>query len=214
VTAVTYAFEGFELSPARRVLQRDGKELAITPRAFDLLVALVERAGQVVTKNQLLDLVWPKVVVEENNLAVQLSTLRKLLAARSSRPCRVVVIASRRRWKCVTRGRAARRQYPRALKHRRSRTARTARGGKTRRPRRGPEAARRPAEYEALRHAGRPVGRGQDQPRARRRGALAGAQRLGRSIGVDARRPGCSAIARALGVHLTDANPSRSSCAR
>lgn len=49
------------------------------PRAFDLLVALVERAGQVVTKLELLDLVWPGLVVEENNLQVQISTLRKIL---------------------------------------------------------------------------------------------------------------------------------------
>lgn len=44
-----------------------------------MLVALVERAGQLVSKNQLLDLVWSGLVVEENNLQVQISTLRKLL---------------------------------------------------------------------------------------------------------------------------------------
>ena len=46
---------------------------------FDLLVALVARAGRLVTKNELLDLVWPGLVVEENNLQVQISALRKLL---------------------------------------------------------------------------------------------------------------------------------------
>ncbi len=76
---LAYQFEGFELMPGRRALRRDGKEVAVTPRAFDLLVALVERAGELVSKNELLDLVWPKVVVEENNLQVQISLLRKVL---------------------------------------------------------------------------------------------------------------------------------------
>jgi DNA-binding winged helix-turn-helix (wHTH) protein len=44
-----------------------------------VLLALVERAGQLVSKNQLLDLVWPGLVVDENNPQVQISTLRKLL---------------------------------------------------------------------------------------------------------------------------------------
>ncbi len=48
-------------------------------RAFDLLVALVERRHRVVTKNELLDVVWPGLVVEENNLQVHISALRKLL---------------------------------------------------------------------------------------------------------------------------------------
>ena len=53
--------------------------VALGPRAFDLLVALVERAGQLVTKETLLDRVWPELVVEENNLQVQISALRKIL---------------------------------------------------------------------------------------------------------------------------------------
>lgn len=48
-------------------------------RAFDVLLALSNRAGELVAKNELMDIVWPEVVVEENNLQVQISTLRKLL---------------------------------------------------------------------------------------------------------------------------------------
>jgi predicted ATPase/DNA-binding winged helix-turn-helix (wHTH) protein len=78
VTAA-YRFGSFELQPDQRRLLVDGRPAALGPRAFDVLLALVERAGQLVTKNQLLDLVWPGLVVEENNLQVQISTLRKLL---------------------------------------------------------------------------------------------------------------------------------------
>ncbi len=57
----------------------DGQPVALGVRAFDLLVVLVERAGRLATKNDLLTLVWPGLVVEENNLQVQISTLRKVL---------------------------------------------------------------------------------------------------------------------------------------
>ena len=56
-----------------------GHPAPLGARAFDLLVALVERRDRTVTKNELLDLVWPGLVVEENNLQVQISTLRKVL---------------------------------------------------------------------------------------------------------------------------------------
>jgi TolB-like protein/Tfp pilus assembly protein PilF len=68
-----------ELQPHERRLLIHGEPAPIGARAFDVLLALVERAGQLVAKNELLDLVWPGVVVEENNLQVQISTLRKLL---------------------------------------------------------------------------------------------------------------------------------------
>ncbi|MFO1323964.1 MAG: winged helix-turn-helix domain-containing protein [Burkholderiales bacterium] len=72
-------FGRFELDlPGHRLLE-DGRPVALGARAFDLLVVLVERAGQLVTKNDLLARVWPGLVVEENNLQVQVSTLRKLL---------------------------------------------------------------------------------------------------------------------------------------
>ena len=79
IEATSYRFDRYELEPGRQVLRADGKDIAVTPRAFDLLLALVERAGQLVSKNDLLELVWPKLVVEENNLQVQISALRKLL---------------------------------------------------------------------------------------------------------------------------------------
>src|SRR5688572_17663598 len=77
----TYRFGTVEVRPAERRVLVAGAPAAIGARAFDLLVALIENRGRVMTKDELLSLVWPGVVVEENNLQVQVSTLRKLLGA-------------------------------------------------------------------------------------------------------------------------------------
>lgn len=74
-------FGRFELIGAKRLLHERGRPVDLGARAFDVLAALVERRGQVVTKQQLLDIVWPGRVVEENNLQVQISTLRKVLGS-------------------------------------------------------------------------------------------------------------------------------------
>ncbi|MFZ5526074.1 MAG: ATP-binding protein [Pseudomonadota bacterium] len=79
----SYRFDRFELRPTERLLYVQGDPAPLGSRAIDLLLALVERHGCLVTKHELLDLVWPGVVVEENNLQVQVSTLRKVLGARS-----------------------------------------------------------------------------------------------------------------------------------
>jgi predicted ATPase/DNA-binding winged helix-turn-helix (wHTH) protein len=76
-----YRFDRFELAVAERQLTIAGEPAAIGARAFDLLLALVERRERVVAKSELLELVWPGLVVEENNLQVQVSALRKLLGA-------------------------------------------------------------------------------------------------------------------------------------
>jgi predicted ATPase/DNA-binding winged helix-turn-helix (wHTH) protein len=76
-----YRFGPFELQPDQRQLLKDGATISLRPRAFDLLVALVDRAGHLVTKDELLDQVWPKMVVEEAALHVQVSALRKVLGA-------------------------------------------------------------------------------------------------------------------------------------
>src|ERR1700751_1057439 len=76
-----YRFGPFELQPDKRRLLKDGATISLRPRAFDLLAALVEHAGHLVTKNELLDQVWPKMVVEEAALHVQVSALRKVLGS-------------------------------------------------------------------------------------------------------------------------------------
>ncbi len=72
-------FGHFVLDPAERRLLADGQPVVVGARAFDLLVALVAHAGSLVSKHDLLERVWPGLVVEENNLQVQVSSLRKLL---------------------------------------------------------------------------------------------------------------------------------------
>src|SRR4030095_16317999 len=74
-----YRFACFELQPYERRLLVAGEPAAVGPHAFDLLIALVARAGRLVTKDELLERIWPNLVVEENNLQQQVSTLRKIL---------------------------------------------------------------------------------------------------------------------------------------
>ncbi|HEY0858587.1 MAG TPA: tetratricopeptide repeat protein [Albitalea sp.] len=74
-------FGRFEIRPAERLLCVNGMPAALGARAFDLLLALAQRRGRLVGKQELLDLVWPGVVVEEHNIAAQISSLRKLLGS-------------------------------------------------------------------------------------------------------------------------------------
>ena len=72
-------FERVEVRLKERRLFVDGTEAAVGPRAFDILIALVERRERLVPKSELLDVVWPDTVVEENNLQVHIHALRKVL---------------------------------------------------------------------------------------------------------------------------------------
>ena len=79
----SYRFLEAELQPEQRVLRVAGQDCQVGARAFDLLLALIERRDRIVSKGELLELVWPNVVVEENNLQVHISSLRKLLGAQA-----------------------------------------------------------------------------------------------------------------------------------
>lgn len=74
-----HRFQDLEIHPDERVVVVRGERVDPGSRAFDVLLALVERRDRVVTKQELLDAAWPGMVVEENNLAVQVSSLRKVL---------------------------------------------------------------------------------------------------------------------------------------
>jgi predicted ATPase/DNA-binding winged helix-turn-helix (wHTH) protein len=81
--ARSYRFGAVEVRPSERALLVEGKPAAVGARAFDVLMALIDHRDRVVSKNELLDMVWPGLVVEENNLQVQVSSLRKVLGAQS-----------------------------------------------------------------------------------------------------------------------------------
>ena len=78
--SLRFGTEGrFELQAHERRLLVDGVPANLGARAFDLLLVLAERPAQLLTKHELMDQVWPGVIVEENNLSVQISALRKVL---------------------------------------------------------------------------------------------------------------------------------------
>ena len=77
----TMKFGRFEIVAAERRLLHEGAAVALGSRAFDLLAALVERRDRIVPKEELIEVVWPGLVVEDNNLQVQVSALRKVLGA-------------------------------------------------------------------------------------------------------------------------------------
>lgn len=74
-----YTFGSFELRPDERALLSASGPLDVGARAFDLLLALIERRDRVVSMDELMQAVWPGRVVEENNLSVQIHFLRRLL---------------------------------------------------------------------------------------------------------------------------------------
>jgi len=78
-----YRFGRFELAPVGRALLADGEPLKVGGRAFDLLLALVERRERTVSRDELFDLVWPGRVVEDQNLKTQVLALRKVLGAQA-----------------------------------------------------------------------------------------------------------------------------------
>ncbi|MDM7923069.1 MAG: winged helix-turn-helix domain-containing protein [Pyrinomonadaceae bacterium] len=75
-----YEFEGFRLDAGKRLLSGpEGQAIALMPKAFEILLCLVQNAGSVVEKDDLMAAVWPDTIVEENNLTQNISALRKAL---------------------------------------------------------------------------------------------------------------------------------------
>jgi pimeloyl-ACP methyl ester carboxylesterase/DNA-binding winged helix-turn-helix (wHTH) protein len=80
-----YVFGVFRIDVSERVLLSEKASVPLTPKAFDLLLFLVENSGHVLDKEELMKQVWPDSFVEENNLAQNISTLRKVLGAEGTR---------------------------------------------------------------------------------------------------------------------------------
>ena len=97
-----YRFSEFILSPRRRMLVRNGRELPLIPRYFDLLVFLVERRGEAVHRRDIFDRIWSDVVVSDSALSQAIRTIRRVLEDDSREP-RFVRTVSRHGYQFVFR---------------------------------------------------------------------------------------------------------------
>jgi DNA-binding winged helix-turn-helix (wHTH) protein/Tol biopolymer transport system component len=92
---MSYRFGPFRLDTAKKRLWRGDDVVSLTPKAFETLLVLVERAGQVVEKDEFLKAVWPETFVEEATLAQNISTLRKALGDTSDTPTFIATVPRR-----------------------------------------------------------------------------------------------------------------------
>jgi len=74
-----YEFDQFRIDVTERLLLHEGAPLALPPKAFDILLALVQQSGHVLEKRELIETVWPDTFIEENNLTQYISALRRAL---------------------------------------------------------------------------------------------------------------------------------------
>lgn len=94
--AVRYEFEGFALDAVRRQLRdRQGQLLDVPARAFDTLLYLIEQRSGLVPKDRLMQAIWPRAVVEENNLSQAISALRRVLGDERTEPRFLVTVPGR-----------------------------------------------------------------------------------------------------------------------
>jgi DNA-binding winged helix-turn-helix (wHTH) protein/TolB-like protein/Tfp pilus assembly protein PilF len=90
-----YEFDAFRVDAGRHLLLRDGETVNLAPRAFNMLLTLIRRRGEVLAKDELMRQLWPDTVVEENNLTVIISALRKALGENPQQHRYIVTIPGR-----------------------------------------------------------------------------------------------------------------------
>lgn len=95
-----YEFGPFRVDASEHQLWRDGQEISLTPKAFGVLLVLMEHAGQTLLKDDLMKTVWPDAIVEENNLADNISVLRQALGDDARAP-RYIKTVPRRGYRFV-----------------------------------------------------------------------------------------------------------------
>src|SRR5262245_44857571 len=88
-----FHFDEFKLDVRERRLMRGTEAVCLPPRAYDVLVALVQQRGRLVTKDELLKRLWPRSFVEEGSLNVYVSVLRKALGEDAHRPIYIETVA-------------------------------------------------------------------------------------------------------------------------
>src|SRR5688572_20676763 len=81
--SAVFRFGEFVLNSKSRVLSRDGETIPLTPRVFDTLLAFLSRPGETITKDELMNAIWPDSFVEEANLTQNVAVLRKALGENS-----------------------------------------------------------------------------------------------------------------------------------
>lgn len=91
-TNTALSFGEFQVDPDRRLLLRNGEVVPLKAKAFDLLTVFLEKRGEVLTKNELLDTVWENQFVEENNLTVHVAALRKALGEKKNENRYIVTV--------------------------------------------------------------------------------------------------------------------------
>src|SRR5688500_18028169 len=87
-----YNFDGYRLDPLKRKLERDGHGIHLPAKAFDLLVVMAENSGTLMEREKLFELLWPSQFVEESNLSVTVSALRKALGEQKGKERYIVTI--------------------------------------------------------------------------------------------------------------------------
>lgn len=91
----SYRFDEYELDLAKRRLLRSGEVVPLKPKAFDLLAVLVENNGKLLSKDDIFQLVWGDQFVEETNLSVSISAIRKALGETASEPKYITNVSGR-----------------------------------------------------------------------------------------------------------------------
>jgi DNA-binding winged helix-turn-helix (wHTH) protein/tetratricopeptide (TPR) repeat protein/TolB-like protein len=92
---VMYEFDAFRVDPVRRLLLRDGEVVPVTPKALSILLILLERAGEVVEKSELIERIWQGAFVTEANLTQNVFSLRKVLGERANDTRYIVTVPGR-----------------------------------------------------------------------------------------------------------------------
>lgn len=94
-TRQVYEFDEFRLDVTKRQLLREGEVVPLYSKAFDLLLLLVESRGRDLTKDEILESIWPGQILEESNLTVNISAVRRALGEKAAQPRFLVTIPGR-----------------------------------------------------------------------------------------------------------------------
>src|SRR5919197_2699255 len=93
--APVYEFDAFRVDAHKRVLLRNGETIPLSSKVFDTLLILIQHKGQLLEKQELMKLLWPDTFVEEGNISVNISMLRKALEENPNERRYIVTVPGR-----------------------------------------------------------------------------------------------------------------------